>query len=152
MPFGATLTYEQDTKDAHKARGAFFTPKELAEQLVVAAIEGPFARVFEPSCGEACFLEQAALRLRALGASDSQVSEQRFGCELHEESAAAARRLLLASFATVEVTMFEERVFPEVQEEVVLLVARKRGDACDGHIDLCRMEGLGAAKLCTAAA
>lgn len=37
--------------------------------------------------------------------------------------AAEVRRFLLGSFASVDLVMFSERVFPEVQEEVVLLLA-----------------------------
>ena len=38
--------------------------------------------------------------------------------------AAPVRKMLLDSFESIELTLFERRVFPEVQEEVVALVAR----------------------------
>ncbi len=244
MPFGATLTYEQDAKEARKARGAFFTPPELARELARRTIDFPTARVFEPSCGEACFLAAAWERLTDLGASGASAIAQLFGCELHEASACAAlerlgamgasasievgdffnlddrarydvivgnppyiryqdfqgearnralaraqqagvsltslcsswapflavcvsmlvpggnlgmvlpaelltvgyagplRRLLTSSFSSREITMFDERVFPEVQEEVVLLVARGKGASCNGKVRLRRLKNL----------
>ncbi len=244
MPFGATLTYEQDSKSQRKERGAFYTPDVLALDLVEGAISRSDARVLEPSCGEACFLKHAWRRLVDLGASEADAAEQLFGCELHETSAEAAReslqangmgahiatgdffdyvapqpmdaivgnppyiryqdfagesrdkalarceeygvhlsslcsswapflvtcvsmlaqggslgmvlpaellsvgyagpvrRLLIESFASLDITMFEERVFPEVQEEVILLLARGKGSSCGGLITLHRRQGL----------
>ena len=246
MPFGATLTYEQDAKAQRKARGAFFTPDELACTLVEGAVTRADARVLEPSCGEACFLAHARTRLRDLGATEVQTAANLFGCELHEQSADAARKnlrgvgasasisvcdffdyepsgyfdavvgnppyiryqdfsgearqkalaraqacgvklsalcsswapflvvcvsllapggnlgmvlpaelltvgyaapvrkVLLESFGSLDITMYEERVFPEVQEEVVLLLARGKGAAGSGAITLHRRSGLGA--------
>lgn len=43
--------------------------------------------------------------------------------------AAEVRRFLLRRFSRVRLIMFERRVFPEVLEEVVLLLAEGRGDA-----------------------
>ncbi len=245
MPFGATLTYEQDTKAQRKARGAFFTPDELAQELVAGAVTRADARVLEPSCGEACFLAHSWARLRSLGATEVQAAGQLFGCELHHDSAQAARaslrrrgadasivtcdffdyvpdgqfdavvgnppyiryqdfsgesrqkalsraescgvrlsalcsswapfivacvgllapggnlgmvlpaelltvgyaapvrRLLLESFASLDVTLYEERVFPEVQEEVVLLLARGKGVGRAGSITVHHRESLG---------
>ena len=244
MPFGATLTYAQDAKEARKARGAFFTPPELARELARCTIDFPTARVFEPSCGEACFLAAAWQRLIDLGASGTSASAQLFGCELHEASASAAlgrlnsmgasasievcdffnldgrarydvivgnppyiryqdfsgkvrdralacsrqvgvnltslcsswapflavcvsmlvsggnlgmvlpaelltvgyaspvRKLLVSSFSSLEITMFDERVFPEVQEEIILLVARGKGASCGGNVGLRRLTNL----------
>lgn len=67
----------------------------------------------------AAFTVHSALHLRAGG---------RLGLVLPAELlsvnyAAEIRRFLLASFANVEVVLFTERVFPDVQEEVVLLLA-----------------------------
>lgn len=244
MPFGATLTYEQDSKALRKARGAFFTPVELAHALVVDTVKSPQATVFEPSCGEACFLAEAWKRLVAMGADEDAATRQLFGCELHGASAAAAhirlqaigadasievgdffdlkrpffydavvgnppyvryqdfsgearekalsrakeagvalsalcsswapflvvctemlknggslgmvlpaelltvgyaapvRQALASSFTELEVTLFDERVFPEVQEEVILLVARGKGGSCGGCIKLRRVRSL----------
>ena len=245
MPFGATLTYKQDSKSQRKGRGAFYTPDVLAQSLVEGAISQKCSSVFEPSCGEACFLKHAWRRLVDLGASAVEASGQLFGCELHEASAQAAReglrahgmgaristgdffdyvapkpmdaivgnppyiryqdfagesrdkalarcegygvhlsslcsswapflvvcvsmlaqggslgmvlpaellsvgyaapvrRLLIESFASLDITMFEERVFPEVQEEVILLLARGKGSSCGGRVTLHRRRGLG---------
>lgn len=48
--------------------------------------------------------------------------------------AAEVRRFLLRRFGSVKLVMFEELVFPRVQEEVVLLLAEGRGPA--GHFEV----------------
>ena len=84
-----TSEFAADSAELRKARGAFFTPPELTRFLCAWAITSPTDRVLEPSCGDGAFLEAAALRLRHL---DSRVPLQAH--ELHEGSAADARRLL----------------------------------------------------------
>lgn len=62
--------------ESRKARGAFFTPIEIAAFLVKWAIRLPSDEVLEPSCGEAVFLRAAYQRLRsfmALPPGDSQI-------------------------------------------------------------------------------
>ena len=207
-----------------KARGAFFTPPELADFLAGWAVRSPRDRVLDPSCGEAALLLAAGRRLRALGGrpalhgfdlhlpsidaarqllaqqgfkGDLQVADffdippqpsfdavignppyiryQSFagGDRLKAQQAALAqgvrlsglanawaafvihataflkpggrlavvlpavllsvnyaapiRRFLLGGFRSVKLVMFEERVFPDVQEEVVLLLAEGAG-------------------------
>lgn len=50
--------------------------------------------------------------------------------------AAQVRRFLMDRFASVDLVLFDERVFPEVQEEVVLLMAEGYGQ---GPTDHCRI-------------
>lgn len=81
-----------DTAALRKARGAFFTPGVVARYVTDWAVRSSADVVLEPSCGEAAFLLEAGLRLRALGmagAGDGQLH----GAELHEASAAKARTL-----------------------------------------------------------
>ena len=94
MAYGSTLSAEADAPEARKARGAFFTPPELARYVCAFAIRKPSDEVLEPSCGEGEFLLCAAERLRGLGASEGQASKHLRGYELHAQSAAAARRRL----------------------------------------------------------
>lgn len=82
-----------DPPALRKARGAFFTPWDVARYVVEWAIRGQGDRVLEPSCGEAVFLLEAARRLQALGAK-GDLSGQLDGAELHEDSAATAHALL----------------------------------------------------------
>ncbi len=50
--------------------------------------------------------------------------------------AAEVRRFLMERFARVDLVLFAERVFPEVQEEVVLLLAEGYDE---GPTDHCRV-------------
>src|SRR3954454_23566205 len=83
-----------DTSAARKARGAFFTPPELASFVVDWAIERGDERVLEPSCGEASFLLAAAEVLTARRGGLRPGPEQLHGVELHEDSKRAAERLM----------------------------------------------------------
>ena len=80
--------------ELRKARGAFFTPPEIAHYLVRWAIRSSDDRVFEPSCGEASFLLAAANRLRDIGADPSDWDEQLQGVEIFGESARTAETVL----------------------------------------------------------
>lgn len=96
MSFAVTT---RDTPELRKARGAFFTPPEVATYVTRWALRSSDDRVLEPSCGEAEFLLSAGARLHELGVLPFDASRLH-GVELHEESAAAARRLLYdAGFA-----------------------------------------------------
>ena len=83
-----------DTYDIIKARGAFFTPPEIARYLARWAVRSPSDRVLEPSCGEASFLLAAADRLKDVGANPLFWSEQLHGVEIFEASARNAEFLL----------------------------------------------------------
>ncbi len=61
--------YTLDTPELRKARGAFFTPPEIAAFLAQWALAGnPNARVLDPTCGESVFLLAAAEELLRNGA------------------------------------------------------------------------------------
>lgn len=69
MAYGSALSAAEDAPGTRKARGAFFTPPELARFVARWAIRFPGDRVLEPACGEAEFLVAASDRLRSLGAN-----------------------------------------------------------------------------------
>jgi adenine-specific DNA-methyltransferase len=83
-----------DTPALRKARGAFFTPPEIARYIAAWAVRSGDDSVLEPSCGDAAFLLAAGERLRALGAG--MFGGQLSGIEIHEGSAASARERLAA--------------------------------------------------------
>lgn len=97
-----------DTEALRKARGAFFTPPELAKFLVTWAIRSPDDIALEPSCGEAAFLLSAAARLSELGAPPDQMAMRLTGVEIHADSAhSAAESLRKAGFeASIEAIDF----------------------------------------------
>lgn len=99
-----TLSAAVDTSARRKARGAFFTPKRLAEYVANWAIRSPGDSILEPSCGEAAFLLAAAKRLDALpppsAASGCSILH---GVEMHEASATAARDLLTQAGARANI-------------------------------------------------
>lgn len=64
--------------------------------------------------------------------------------------AAEVRRFLLGSFASVDLVMFSERVFPDVQEEVVLLLADGYRQGPTDHASI--YQARNAAELATIAA
>jgi tRNA1(Val) A37 N6-methylase TrmN6 len=87
----------QDTPTLRKARGAFFTPRPIAEYLAEWAVEGDRdATVLDPTCGEAVFLMAAAKRLKDLGTSAAALRRQVLGVDLHNASVASSRELLRA--------------------------------------------------------
>ncbi len=88
------LTVVEDRGD-QKARGAFFTPKPIADFLAAWAADGnPKARILDPTCGEAVFLEAAGEALRQLGAPADDVPDQVFGVDVHAQTLDEAARLL----------------------------------------------------------
>lgn len=91
-----------DTSALRKARGAFFTPPEVAEYIAAWAIRSPDDVVLEPSCGEAEFLLAAGRRLDRLGAPRGGRPSLR-GVERHEPSAAAAEQLLQSAGLRAEI-------------------------------------------------
>lgn len=88
-----------DTAELRKARGAFFTPPDLARYVTEWAVRSATDRVLEPSCGEAAFLLAAGDRLQALG----QGRPHMYGHELHVASADEARRLLSAAGCSADI-------------------------------------------------
>lgn len=82
-----------DTSTDRKARGAFFTPPEIARFIAEWAIRDRANRIFEPSCGDAEFLLAAGNRLRELGSGGTLLDSLQ-GVEIHEPSAEQALRRL----------------------------------------------------------
>jgi adenine-specific DNA-methyltransferase len=84
-----------DSPKQRKARGAFFTPRPIADYLADWAVEGDAtATVLDPTCGEAVFLDASARQLAGLGATPEQMRQQLLGVDLHEASVRESRRLL----------------------------------------------------------
>ncbi|KYF85862.1 hypothetical protein BE17_40430 [Sorangium cellulosum] len=86
---GSQLSLVFDNSQARKARGAFFTPSELAKFLANWAVRTPKDRILEPSCGEASLLLAAGRQLMARGGRTTLV-----GLDVHEPSIEAARQFL----------------------------------------------------------
>lgn len=74
-----------------KARGAYFTPPEIAHFLTAWAIRKPSDTVLEPSCGEAAFLISAGTRLQG-----GDLRNRLHGFDIHPESVIEAKQLLAA--------------------------------------------------------
>jgi adenine-specific DNA methylase len=84
-----------DLPELRKARGAFFTPQDIADFLAEWAVDGdPAARVLDPSCGDGVFLRAAARELVKAGAPQSVLSECIYGVDVHQPSLADAKELL----------------------------------------------------------
>jgi adenine-specific DNA-methyltransferase len=106
-PVPGQLSLLFDSNSARKARGAFFTPDELAVFLAQWAVRTPQDRILEPSCGEASLLTAAGLRLRALGGRTTLI-----GLDVHEPSVDAAREHLRTEHLRAEVRVadfFDEK-------------------------------------------
>lgn len=78
-----------EAPEAIKARGAFYTPPEIARFLANWAIRDGRDRVLEPSCGDGVFVAAAVERLNRLGSGDAQL----FGVELEPLEAEKSRAL-----------------------------------------------------------
>src|SRR5712692_5413335 len=94
----------QPSPNSEKLRGAFFTPRSIAQFLADWAIRLPTDAVLEPSCGEAIFLEVAGRRLDILSNTTERNEKNLHGIEINEGSAfrAAEKLLALGYSATVE--------------------------------------------------
>ena len=87
-----------DSPAARKVRGAFFTPRPIAEFIASWALASQPASVLEPSCGEAEFLLAAGMH-----AAQSGHAVQLRGVELHAESARRAEQSLAANGITARI-------------------------------------------------
>ncbi len=83
-----------DTIEARKARGAFFTPPDIAQFLADWAVRDADTTVLDPTCGEAVFLLSAARNLAKAGASPDAIREQLTGVDLHRPSLDGSQKLL----------------------------------------------------------
>lgn len=95
MAFGSALSACEDSSAERKTRGAFFTPKCLADYIAEWAIRSSEDMVLEPSCGEAVFIESCAERSFKLGGDKDVASSRIVGYEIHGASAQQARLKLL---------------------------------------------------------
>ena len=68
--------------DEDKLRGGYYTSSRVAEWLCGWAIQSAGDAVLEPSCGDGAFLEAAARRLRALGATPAKIARLLTGVEI----------------------------------------------------------------------
>jgi adenine-specific DNA methylase len=77
---------------AHRQKrlGAFYTPAGMAALLVDWAVRAYDDRVLDPSFGGLVFLEAAARRLEALGATASDARAHLYGADLDEDAHASA--------------------------------------------------------------
>src|SRR2546427_639474 len=148
-----------DSAELRKARGAFYTPPRLARYVADWAVRSADDAVLEPSCGEAAFLIAAGDRLSQLRAITGPLlatgrlaasflkAGGRLGLVLPAELlsvnyASEVRGFLMRRFGRVRLVLFEERVFPGVLEEVVLLLAE--GDGPTDHCELYQVRDLNA--------
>ncbi len=97
-----TTTAPVDTDALRKARGAFFTPPELADYVARWAVRASTDHVLEPSCGEAAFLV-AAHKLVTTQSTSAMGAARLDGVELHDASARAARAVLRSVGATARI-------------------------------------------------
>ncbi len=94
--FDAPAPRGSESAAARKARGAFFTPEEIARFITRWAVRAADDTVMEPSAGDAAFLVEAVRRLRELGAP-TPTTPRVHGVEIHDESARAARSRIVAA-------------------------------------------------------
>jgi len=95
----------EDIDRRTKARGAFFTPPQIAHYLASWAIRDAGDSILEPSCGEASFLLAAGRRLKALGGLQHSLPHQLHGVEIHEQSAHTAKLRLSAEGLNAEIAV-----------------------------------------------
>ena len=80
--------------EADKLRGGYYTSARVAEWLCEWAIRSAGDVILEPSCVDGAFIEAAAGRLLALGASPARIARQLTGVEIiPAEARVAAERL-----------------------------------------------------------
>ena len=70
-----------------KGLGAFYSPRNLVEPMVSWAVTTPKTSILDPSCGDGVFVELAATRLRALGASAESVARLIHALDLNPQAA-----------------------------------------------------------------
>ncbi len=86
-----------------KARGAFYTPPQIANFLAEWAIRGSRDTVVEPSCGEGAFLAAASQRLKNLSDLGEQPAASILGFELDAVASDIARSTIASLHANARV-------------------------------------------------
>lgn len=94
MAYGSSLAANEDSSFDRKARGAFFTPRPLAEFVAAWTIRSGTEKVLEPACGEAEFMLAAVDRLVSMGVSSDDAQRRVSGVDIHEKSVLAAKERL----------------------------------------------------------
>ena len=91
--FDAHVPSGSDSAAIRKARGAYFTPPEIARFITQWAVRRADDTVLEPSAGDAAFLVEAVRQLRLLGGAvtGKGAAPQVHGVEIHDASARTAR-------------------------------------------------------------
>lgn len=80
--------------DTDKLRGGYYTSASVAEWICAWAIRDIKETILEPSCGDGAFLEAAANRLTALGATPAKIAINLRGVEIVSGEASSARERL----------------------------------------------------------
>lgn len=91
---GTTAHGRFTSLDEDKLRGGYYTSNKVAAWLCDWAIKDANDKVLEPSCGDGAFLEAAAKRFVALGATPQRIMAQLQGVEIIPAEAARARARL----------------------------------------------------------
>lgn len=104
-----------------KARGAFYTPSEIAEHLAGWAIRSHNDTVLEPSCGEASLLQAAWKRLESLAPESEAAGGDIVGYEIDPFASATASGTLgaLGATATISTADFFD-VIPTAHADAVI--------------------------------
>jgi adenine-specific DNA-methyltransferase len=85
----------EDPAELRRARGAFFTPEPIAAHLAAWAVRSdPQAKILDPTCGEAVFLQAAGRELKAAGCQSWDLDQRLYGVDLHAQSLASATAIL----------------------------------------------------------
>jgi len=105
-------------------RGAWYTPRWLAEELVALAV-GDRGVVADPSCGGGVFLLAAADHLAARGHDPTEVVDQLWGCDLDPLAVAVAEAALWwwSARAGAAVRMGDRLVVGDALTDVAVPVA-----------------------------
>lgn len=76
----------------NKLRGGYYTPDKISEFIANWAIRTLSDSVLEPSCGDGSFLNAITHKLKNMGATDAQISQNVIGVELDSEEAKKSAR------------------------------------------------------------
>lgn len=124
-----SLPIERTTR---KVLGAFYSPPELVEPMVKWAIRARSCAVLDPSCGDGIFLESAARRLLALGASPSGAADLLFGFDLNPAAISITAKALHAVLGRRAIQLHEADFF-EVEAAKGRCVENPTVDAVIGN-------------------
>ena len=98
-------------RTARKGLGAFYSPPTLVDPMVKWAVRTRSCAVLDPSCGDGIFLESAARRLLALGASPSRAAGLLFGFDLNPLAISTTAKCLDADLDRRAIQLHEADFF-----------------------------------------